>query len=255
MIDVLSSLELIESDNICLHEEHELTRLEQTCTAIAGDGVLRHPPLAMRMSDGRYLIMDGAHRTHALQKLGCKRIAVQVVKREEISLGSWDHVVPQEEWFHRLQKEPLIRWLTEREGSAPLAEVVTDTDTYYLYENEAHAELTDRIAAWHCIVNAYRKEYAVQRIASGKEQPIQQGMVRFRYPAYTLDDLEAVVLSGQVMPAGVTRVAVDGRLLNLNIPLAFLTSQSFDQADWDRQKVQWTRSLRLYAEAVYLCEV
>ncbi|AMA71824.1 MULTISPECIES: ParB N-terminal domain-containing protein [Aneurinibacillus] len=255
MDDILSSLRLIDIKKICLHEEHEHTRLAQTCAAISTDGVLRHPPLAMQMSDGRYLILDGAHRTNALQNLGCKRIAVQIIEREEIQIGSWDHVIPMGEWLEQLKNHPSIRWQTERVKSAPIVQVVTDTNKYYVYEGAAESSPLTRLAIWHLIVNAYRKDYSIKRIISGHEYHVEKGMVRLCYPAYTLQEIESIVLSGAVMPAGVTRVVVNGRLLNLNIPLSYLMAGSLNQAEWEQKKEQWARALRLYAEAVYLCEV
>lgn len=255
-MDVLSTLQLVDVDKVCLHEEHEHVRLRKTCMRIASDGVLRHPPIAMKMTDGRYLILDGAHRTYALKDLGCQRIPVQVVRPDEVDFYAWSHLIEAGAWLDQLKSEPAICWHSECDKSNPIAELATETENYYLYaKNNEKGLLSARVEAWHSVVNTYRKDYPVQRIASEQHQQVPHGMVMLRYPISTLQELEEIVLSGMVMPAGVTRVLVNGRLLNLNIPLEFLTNRSFDQEAWMRQKEKWSQSLRLYAEAVYLCEV
>ncbi|MCE0555039.1 ParB N-terminal domain-containing protein [Bacillus thuringiensis] len=39
--------------------------------------------LVSELSDGNYLLLDGAHRMKAMMALGCKRVAVQVVPDEK----------------------------------------------------------------------------------------------------------------------------------------------------------------------------
>lgn len=60
--------------------------------------------------------------------------------------------------------------------------------------------------------------------------------------------------AGRVLPAGVTRFQINGRLLNLKIPLHLLHRDS-DVSEWERLRHVWRRSLRLYTEQVYLCEI
>lgn len=255
VMNVLSSLQVIEADQICLHEAHEPTRLQDTCSALCQEGVLRHPPLAKRMKDGRYMILDGAHRTAALCHIGCRWIPVQVVEAEDFRLEAWDHIVPMGTWLYGLLHDSSLCWKSEGKGSRMVAEVMyANGRRLYAHVKQHGDERTETLSAWHRIVGAYSSQYAVQRVSSGSVSLPEEGTVCLRYPACTIDDIENIVASGQAMPAGVTRFLVSGRLLNLRIPLSLLKNSTFNQQEWESYRKQWEGSLRLYAESVYLCE-
>ncbi|MEW9673077.1 ParB N-terminal domain-containing protein [Ammoniphilus sp. 3BR4] len=256
MINLFSSLEMIHPEQICLHEEHEGARLDTTCSAIREEGVLRHPPLAMPIRDGRYLILDGAHRTCALQKLGCYRIPVQVVKGEDLRLEAWDHVVPEGSWLHELRNYPSLHWTPTPNQARPVAVVrQANGERYFVYYQSSSVYHFHNLDMWHQMVRSYSKQYAVKRLPHSNDFRLEPGLVRLSYPAYTVQQLEETVLAGKVMPAGVTRFMVNGRLLNLQIPLKLLLESQFVQEEWNQYREQWADSLRLYSEPVYLCEV
>ncbi|WP_157729352.1 ParB N-terminal domain-containing protein [Tumebacillus algifaecis] len=252
MIGVLSNLHLVKADDICLHEAHESKRLHLTSEAIREEGVLRHPPLAVRMRDGRCLIIDGAHRTCALQQLGCRYIPLQLVEAHDFTLEAWHHLVPVGPWLDDLQLDPTLQFTTERPDGQPLAELVK-SDGSVLYLSCGAEE--NRFQAWHRIVGAYSEEYRVNRLAPHASYQLDAHHVVLRYPAVRLDELETAVFAGQLMPAGVTRFSVRGRLLNLRIPLSLLFDEERAHEEWAKLCMYWSNTLRLYSEAVYLCEV
>jgi len=255
MTSVLSTLKLIEIEKICLHEAHECMRLLETSRAIEEDGMLRNPPLAVQMRDGRYLIIDGAHRTGSLHCIGCHRVPVQVVEEGEFKLEAWYHAVPVGEWLRTLQADSFLRFTEQREGE-PVAEMdQADGTTLFIYPAERPDKPINRLEAWHRIVMSYSSAHSVTRVAPSTPHVVQADTVLMRFPACHLSQLEEVVMTGNVMPAGVTRFTVPGRLLNLRIPLDLLKSERYDRSDWERLCAQWAGSLRLYSEAVYFCEV
>ena len=251
MIDVLTTLQLVDLNDVCLHEAHEDSRLLETSRAIAKDGVLRHPPLAVRIRDGRYLIIDGAHRTGSLRCLDCVRVPLQVVEEGDFSLEAWFHAVPVGEWQEAVRCDPQFVLSETRLAGEPLAEMVeADGSITCIYP----ASPSERLSAWQRLVASYSQAHAVNRIAPSRPHVVQPGTVLLRYPACTLQELEEAVLAGDVMPAGVTRFTVAGRLLNLCIPLEVLQETSFAPERWERLLEHWAGSLRLYSEAVYFCE-
>ncbi|TCP55764.1 hypothetical protein EV586_103418 [Tumebacillus sp. BK434] len=276
MYDAISQLKVVDIDQLCLHETHECVRLDKTCQAILVEGVLRNPPLAAKMKDGRYLILDGAHRTCSLQKLGCLRSVVQVVHDDYFQLESWHHIVPTGAWVDQLLEDPLLRIecaplqiaapaapaASLASGSAafsavqPVATLVVATGTeHFIYPATDVDDPSARLNAWHQIVTSYCRDHSVQRIAAGEVAVPSHGQVLLRYPATTVEELDALVTANQVMPAGVTRCIVQGRLLNLRVPLDLLTAPDFQADVWAGLCDRWKQSLRLYSEAVYLCEV
>lgn len=256
MQPILSSLQTVDIDLICFHEAHEVARLEQTCKSIRDEGVLKHPPLAVRMQDGRYLILDGAHRTKALQQLECRRIIVQQVDVERVAIGSWDHLVPAGEWLEELKKHPRLVFEEQPQRERAIAELVeADGSTYYLYPVGDAEDSLALLEAWHLIVERYSREYSVKRLPQVGETWPGADEVLLRYPSYRLQELEQIVSGGHVMPAGVTRCAISGRLLNLRVPLELLLNQEFNQEQWQELQGRWSDAIRLYSEEVYLCEL
>lgn len=255
MNHVLSSIQVIDSKLACLHEDHEPSRLHDTCKAIEQQGVLLHPPLAKRMEDGRYLILDGAHRTAAMRELGCHWLPVQVVSVGEFRVEAWDHLVPMGSWLYGLLHDSSIWWQQEKLDRPHVAQVMySNGKRLYLYALGSRAEGDLRLRQWHRMVAAYNSKYRVQRVPQSIEALPEDGMVLLRYPSCTMDEIEQIVLSGQVMPAGVTRFMITGRLLNLKIPLSLMLQSRFDYLEWENYMRHWEGSLRLYAEGVYLNE-
>lgn len=256
MHDVLTGLQVIDIDKICLHETHECMRLDKTCQAILEEGVLRNPPLAAKMRDGRYLILDGAHRTCSLRKIGCLRSVVQVVEEGQFMLSAWNHLVTAGDWLQELAAHPMLLLTEEPLAAAEPVAIILDSNgkSLHVYPSQDLEEPQSRLEAWHRVVAAYSSDQAVQRIAQGDLQLPPEGSALIRYPVATLDELDRIVSSGQVMPAGVTRCIVQGRLLNLRVPLSLLNTPEFAEQEWQQLCARWSHSLRLYSEAVYLCE-
>lgn len=255
MIHVLSSLQVADSDQICLHEEHEPGRLQDTCRAMTEQGVLLHPPLAKRMQDGRYLILDGAHRSAAMRQIGCRYLPVQVVDDSQYQLTAWDHLVPIGSWLYGLLHDAAFYWQGEQLDRQQLAEIVyPNGKRLYVYPADSELDTPATLRLWQRIVRAYSSKYAVKRIPQGLADLPDEGMVRLCYPVCPIERIEAIVAAGQAMPAGVTRFLISGRLLNLRIPLSLFTGSRFDGQEWENYLRHWESSLRLYAEAVYLNE-
>ncbi|SFS44547.1 ParB N-terminal domain-containing protein [Marininema halotolerans] len=253
--DVMTTLTLLPSEALLFHETYEQKRLNRVCQSMLEEGVIRNPALAMKLPSGKYLLLDGAHRVMAMKELGCKRLAVQVVRDEWVRLSAWNHLVPKGEWWKSLCCDPSIICVEMRREGRLLA-YVKDTEgrEVFLYPRARDQRLITHLTAWHRIVSQYQHECIVQRVADGDATRMGEGQILFSYPKYTLDELKWVVENGHLMPAGVTRTVVNGRLLNLNISLDLLQAESVDQRRWEQLQASWARRLRLYTEPVYICE-
>ncbi|GAB1528854.1 bifunctional transcriptional regulator/O-phospho-L-serine synthase SbnI [Brevibacillus formosus] len=255
MYDVLANLKLVESSRICLHESHENKRLHKTRQIIEEEGILRHPPLAILMQNGQYLIIDGAHRTFALQALGCKHIPVQVVEHEDFHLDMWDHIVPVAAWLQSVEQDSVFRWETERLRETPVAEMkIGNNERFYLYPNENRQDDEWRMKLWRQLVDSYNYSHPVHRLPTGMLEWPDTGAALIRFPPISLAELERIVSEGHVLPAGVTRFEIDGRLLNLCIPISLLKQEQIEQEQWERLVKKWRETLRLYSKPVYMCD-
>ncbi|MDA1478081.1 ParB N-terminal domain-containing protein [Bacillus changyiensis] len=251
MIDVLSNLKMVDRTLIVLHEAHEPSRLEKTKRSIQTEGVLRHPPVAVEMKNGQYLIIDGAHRTCSLQALGCSQIPLQIVNVEDVMVGNWDHVVPSGDLLAYLENnQQAFRVETVPLKEYALAKVQKGDVTYYVYPLSSEGQLD----AWHQLVDVYQHQSRVTRVPAEIEIKLEPNMLRISYPTYTLQEIEEVVLQGKVMPAGVTRFEIQGRILNLQIPLSMLQNIETELEGWNLLLNSRRNLLRYYSKPVYVCE-
>ncbi|MFT0604258.1 ParB N-terminal domain-containing protein [Bacillus cereus] len=254
-MDILSRLRLVDIDQIYFHEPVEPRRLKRTCQAIEKEGVIRHPVIATILSPDRYLILDGAHRTQSLQQLGYNKIPIQLVDATEIKVEAWEHLVPEGLWLEQLQENTILQWTNTLRSEFHVAEMIyTDRTRFWVYPNHGIDESCNRLEVWNYLVELYTRTQSVIRLPQGRYSFPGSNHVLLRFPTLTLEEIKKIVLAEQLVPAGVTRCIVQGRLLNLNIPLFLLnsTNKTNEWAQFCEQKVD---KLRLYTESIYLCEV
>lgn len=255
MNNVISSIILIDPSLIRFHESYENVRLENICRSIELEGSLRNPPIVSSLGNGEYLLLDGAHRITAMIALSCQRVAVQVVSDEQVGLDVWDHLVPMGKWWDLLKQERRINWSNERIEERLLAQVTeADGRVHYLYQNQSDESLFASLDAWHRIVGLYQHKYFIRRVPHCTVTQPGNEEVLLSYPEYTLEELKWIVQSGRLMPAGVTRCMVQGRILNLNIPLELLRADHCQEEEWERLCRSWSKRLRYYTELIYMCE-
>ncbi|MEJ8545272.1 ParB N-terminal domain-containing protein [Brevibacillus borstelensis] len=254
MSEVLLSLRLIELDKMSLHEEHEPSRLERVSQSMKEDGFLRHPVLATEMRDGRYLVLDGAHRIGALRLLGYCKVPVQVARREDFSVEAWHHIVPANGGVRQLFQDASLDWATGGEAARQRQGWLEIVDERGNVSAPGFGGQQDLLQVCHKVVSTYSASGAVKRVPAGTCRLPDSGMLLIRFKPLSFGELERVIEEGRVLPAGVTRFQINGRLLNLKIPLRLLHRES-DAAEWEKLRNMWRRSLRLYTEQVYLCEI
>jgi hypothetical protein len=250
MKSVLSSLQLIDIDQLCLHEKSETDRLIKTSDSIQRDGFLRHPVLATKMKNSKFLVLDGVHRLSALKKLSCKRVPAQIMHPDSFTFHTWDHLVTAGTWMNQLVNETNTKQQENQQGEHFL-EFVDENNCRKVIFLSDHDE--ERLVKWHKTVSIYENQ-RIKRIPHGSCTVPDKGLILVANPNYTLYDLENIVQKEFLLPAGVTRVQAHGRLLNIQVPVSLLTAQNPPIEQWDLMINEWEKSLRLYTEQIYLCE-
>jgi hypothetical protein len=79
------------------------------------------------------------------------------------------------------------------------------------------------------------------------------------YPKYTVAQILEIAQAGQIVPAGITRFIIPGRVLRVNVDLDYLKADLplSEKNEWLRQFVidkLKTNIARYYAEPVYLLD-
>ena len=252
MIPSLRDLRLVELGCLILHEAHDEGRLIRLRERMKAEGEQRNPVIVSPHED-RYLVLDGAHRVRALEELGTTLALVQAIEPPEKAEG-WGHLLGGMQ-TSRLGDVEGIEASTEP-GQDPLAEVQTADGTIYLFSTERGLEGLVR-GLWS-LQSLYPKGAVVRRVEPQGAASVSEGEALIRYRGFTPEELAAVVDSGTVLPAGITRFRVSERVLGVNYPLENMSGGDVDAqndklGEYVRQR--WNQGrVRLYGEPVVLFE-
>jgi len=242
----------VDLECLILHEAHDEDRLARLRKRMETEGEQRNPVIVSAHED-RYLVLDGAHRVRALRELGSRFALVQAVEPPEKAEG----------WAHLLDGVATAELgsiggieVSERPGHSPLAEVET-AGGKIIFLSAAQEGLQGRVRALWSLQALYPKG-VVRRMEPDGAVRLSEGETLVRYHAFTPGDLAAVVDSGAVLPAGITRFRVRERVLGVRFPLDDMMGEDVAaQNDRLREYVRrrWDEGrVRLYGEPVVLFE-
>lgn len=270
MTEPLPVLRLVPIDDCVLHESIDPQRVERLMAALDADGRLRNPAVAARAAQrDKLMILDGATRTTALRQLGLGSLPVQIVNYADhrIELHTWAHLL------HNVNAHSLLRVLRAIDGlhirqidarevdpaSAPgeICELLSaDGDAWVL---EGGADIHAQARLLDQVFHTYVRRAAVQRLPHDDRltaASLPAGTIAVIFPRYTKLDLLALSHAGDLLPGGITRHVIPGRVLRLNVPLEPLRSgsvaaqQSWFDA-WVSERIAAGRA-RLYNEPTWL---
>ncbi|MEN8211265.1 MAG: hypothetical protein ABFR31_06065, partial [Thermodesulfobacteriota bacterium] len=251
------------------HELIDPRRVENLITKLNRSDVFTNPPIVAKSKDC-YVVLDGATRVSAFKKLGYPHIIVQVIE-DNYKLDTWFHAIRKiemDKFIDLLNDLPEITMIksdiktvqtgiVEHGGLCYIQTV--DKTIYHILPKPG----VNHLDALNKLTNAYinashvtrTTDYNIDTIAS--EFPDLTGIVFF--PVFTLDQVIQIAGTGNVMPAGITRFIIPGRVMRLNASFDTLTS------DMDlNKKNKWLYDLvlerlskdqvRYYAEPIYLMD-
>ena len=285
------ALRLVPTDQVFPHERFHPARVARLKKRLTEEGRLVNPPIVAEMSNNRYVVLDGATRVTSFQQLNIPHIVVQVVDlaRGNVKMNTWFHVV------HGGRSASLVQ-VVGRVAGLKLTPLPVETLPHALWERSALGylitadrsgyllELTDRsrdepspaqngdtgghshgdwIDVLVDLVDAYGAWGDVGRTldtdldALSAQYPDLAGL--FVYPQFSPEIVLQVAERGRLLPAGITRFLIPGRILRLNAPLDVLAAgvSYTAKADWlDRivEEKLANRGVRFYEEPVMLLD-
>ena len=252
MIAPLNNLLLVDLECLFLHEAHDEDRLLRLRERMRAEGEQRNPVIVSPYED-RYLVLDGAHRVRALGELDSRFALVRTVDPPENAEG-WGHLLDGVE-ITELGNIGGIE-VSETPGPAPLAEVETVGKTLSISAHEGGVE--GRVRALWDLQSFYPKAGLVRRVEPEGAFHLSGDEVLIRYKTFAPGDLAAIVDSGAVLPAGITRFRVRERVLGVRYPLHKMQGgdagtrnaelREFVEGRWNENRV------RRYGEPVVLFE-
>ncbi len=255
MIPTLGRLQLVELSRLGLHEAHDPVRLGRVQEDIWRDGVQRNP-VVVASYEGLYLVLDGAHRVHALRELDVYFALVQCTDLPERA-ASWGHLLD------AASLEAMLRSAEGVEISEILAKRIPLGEACFhggrrLFISSLEEDLASEARALRAMQEAYPPGKVVRRVGPGKPVEIPSWEAILLYRCFTPGELLDIVSGGGVLPAGITRFIIEERVLNVRYPLALLAEGDFAARDAELKAFigeAWQRNrVRRYTEPVVLFE-
>ncbi len=264
-------LAVVPLNKVFPHEHIDPRRVENLIEKINNSEVFTNPPIVVPFKD-YYVLLDGATRFSAFKKLGYPHIIVQVLKdRNKFKLDTWFHAI------RKIDTDKLLNLLNELPVTTMVksdiktiqAEMVEHGGLCYIqtvdktiYHIQPKPDV-NHLDAMNKLTEIYIKASHVTRTLHDdidiliNEFPDLTGVVAF--PVFKLDQVLQITDAGNVMPAGITRSIISGRVMRLNADFEYLKSDR----DID-EKNKWLYDLvmeklskdqtRYYAEPIYLMD-
>ena len=266
------SLRVVPLEQVIPHEHFDPQRVNDLATRLQDEKTLVNPPVVVEW-ENHYIVLDGATRTTALKQLRYPHVIVQIVPPEDkgLLLHTWYHAVSgiaPDELFNHLQNSnhySLVPVLPEVlsspiDRSLALCGLRIPGKGDFLVSAPTGS---DPLTALNALVHDYTQIGKITRTLNTDlnemvaEVPGLAALVIF--PQFTLEDVLQAAVDGQLLPAGITRFVIPGRILRLHAELERLRAQESlarKNAWLDRMLADKLarRNVRFYQEPVILLD-
>lgn len=264
-------LRVVAITDLVPHETHDEARVTVLADRLGDDAMLRNPPVVTRVDD-RFVVLDGATRSEAMRRTGLGDIVVQVVEvGPDLDLETWSHVLSEGSWsavtaavdaleglvvvpceadeaIDRLLEVGGVCALLSPAGQAAVVVAETGANRF-----DAAAAVTRACGEVATVARTMQRDLDAVRV----DWPHLEALVVF--PPFTVEQVLLAARSGHLLPAGVTRFIVPGRVLHLDLPLSWLRDDRALEAKnrdlHDRLRRRHLEgTIRYYREPVYLLD-
>jgi phosphoglycerate dehydrogenase-like enzyme len=265
------SLQVVSLDKVFAHENVDPHRVQKLAERLAVEDVLVNPPVVIGSGD-HYVVLDGATRTAALKQLDYPHTIVQVVSdKDKLVLHTWFHAIRKSDpakLVKMLDDLPEVS-LIESKPQSVLDEMIEYGGLCYLHTvNDKVFRIepaagVNRLDALNKLTTAYIEACYLSRTLTKDIKTLQQEYPDLTalvvFPEYTVDQILQIAQAGQVVPAGITRFIIPGRVLRINADLDYLKSERSlsEKARWLNRLVMnklLKGEIRYYEEPVYLLD-
>lgn len=258
------------------HEYNDVQRTAPLAQRLEAEGILKNPPIVAPIGDGdpRFMVLDGANRTTALSSLGYPHVLAQVVRYEEpvVTLTTWHHLISGIDGYEFTQALSSVEGvdllpLDHLRARAALARreclmyiLHTDGKVYAARPKTPGLFVHEQNQLLNSLVDTYKDRGRLHRAMTDdlnearRLYPDLAGVVVF--PKYDAFEILALARDGELLPAGLTRHLIQGRILRVNYPLSDLkTNESLEMKnarlqEWVQRKMA-SKEVRFYGETTY----
>lgn len=265
-------LEIIPIEDILVHEEFDPSNSKELVNFLNKSKTLSNPIIAASLGGKKYLQLDGMNRIHCFKALGLKTITAQIVdynNQEEIELSSWLHIfkgdIKKFLSFIKTDKSLVInqgkmdqvghRYIKERDFGRLCTVVTNKKEVFFI---STGGDFSQKVKRMNYLVSFYKNNlsrgtlpYTLNHDSIKvffNQYPNDNIVVIF--PTFTPQQIIESAKSGVLLPTGITRHLVKGRVLNINLPLSlFNDKKSLKEQNDDQDKILLKKRSRLYEEA------
>jgi phosphoglycerate dehydrogenase-like enzyme len=268
------SMEVVPVEQVFPHEQIDDKRVSRLAERLEQETRLINPPLVTYWND-RYIILDGATRFTALRRIGCPHVIVQVVDahRDDFQLHTWYHVIssdrPAAELFAELEKVPGLSLASPLHVDEAQSALNEGEALCYFLDCDGQATLAaptsavDRLEVMNKVVARYTAWGNVERTLLTEIERLRGQFPAMAavaiFPQFVPEQVFETASHGRLLPAGLTRFVIPGRILRLNADLERLRADEPLPAkrawfnDFLAEKLARSR-LRYYQEPVILLD-
>lgn len=262
---------VIATADLVPHEAHDEKRVAALVSRLEHEDILRNPPIVTPVDD-RFVLLDGATRSEALRRIGFEHMVVQVIETDEVlELDTWSHVLRNSSFDRIVDAVGRAEGLsTEPTSSSSALDLMLEQGgVCAVIDPDGRAVVVhsepgmNRFVAADTATNAYN---TVADIARTLQRDPGAALAEFPdmaaiavYPHFSVEQVLLAARSGHLLPAGVTRFIVPGRVLHLDVDLEWLAEdRPIEEKNREMHEKLQTRhmngEIRYYREPVYLLD-
>ncbi len=266
------SLHVVPVERVLPHEHFDPERVSDLAGKLETSETLVNPPVVVEW-EGYYIVLDGATRTTAFKQLEYPHIVVQAVSAEDehLLLHTWYHALcgpKPEDLLSHLQGRNSYEILPATGYSLANGKInprvicslhFLDEHNYFIQ----HSIHVDRLTALNDFVADYTQIARIERTLNTDKSELAAEVKDLSalviFPQFSIKDVLLAAANGQLLPAGITRFVIPGRVLRLHANLEYLRS-----AESLARKNAWLdrlladkmtrRRVRYYQEPVFLLD-
>ncbi len=272
----LPALRILPTQKLVPHEWHDEQRSKPLVERLRASGVLRNPPIVTPFEDdsGRYMVLDGANRTTALNLMGIPHALAQVVPADDpgLDLRTWNHVLwnwDPKKFLDTLRKmegltlrdiDPTVKRPQSHWPQQTLVWLQTPEGKTYIARG-APGDLASRARKLVEIAESYMHAAELDRTTAQQVAELNRKYENLTaivvYPPFKPSEVLELCTQGILLPPGITRFTISPRALRVNYPLDELSSNKSVEAKnealerWVNERVA-RKGVRYYAEATVL---
>lgn len=271
----LPELNIVPLYSLQPHEYIDEYRVEELIQVLKQDNVLRNPPVVMPLDEmeTQYVVLDGASRMAAFDRMGNPHILVQVVRQGEwpVLVETWHHVIlgpkiseliTAIERLNRIVLTPHGLHEVERqlqEGIRAPFLLMADGRIFQVgYPNDS---LETQVIFLNEFASIYSLKGRVERTSSIMIDRLKELYPEFSclilLPKFSVEEVLCATRAGLLFPAGLTRFVITPRVLRVNYPMDWLRANRPIEEKRE-QLSQWLqneiarRKIRFYSESTFL---